>query len=176
MMNTATTVAPRALALLGSIFVVAVSITACSSSGSDGAAASGGCGVIKVGDNETVTGSAASVGVPFKKGFDTAIAGVNAAGGATVDGRCYKFAGDVQDNKTDPAAAIAINKTFAAGGVKFVFGPQPGVIFAPAFQSLRNTDTMVFKMSGIASDASFDGLRGWRVSRTFGFGLGVLAA
>jgi len=31
-------------------------------------------------------------------------------------------------------------------------------------------------MSGIASDASFDGLRGWRVSRTFGFGLGVLAA
>jgi len=42
--------------------------------------------------------------------------------------------------------------------------------------TLRHTFAMRLQMSGIASDASFDGLRGWRVSRTFGFGLGVLAA
>lgn len=155
--------ASRRRSSLGSAAAAAIALSLAACGGSDGAsdAASpgggdtSGCEEIVIGSNESLTGGAASVGVPFGKGFETAVASINAEGGVEVAGACYTFKGDVQDNKTDPAVAIGINKKFAAEEVRFVFGPQPGVLFAPAFQSLLNTDTMVF--TAAASADQFQG-------------------
>lgn len=98
---------------------------------------------IAIGANVAVTGGAASIGEHWKTGLEAGVADVNERG-ISVNGECYSFELDLQDNETTPDQAIGVNQRFLRDGVSFIFGPGVSTIFTPAFESLRGSDVMVF--------------------------------
>jgi branched-chain amino acid transport system substrate-binding protein len=132
---------------------LATALAACGASEeSDGGSATEGPATIAIGANVEVTGAAASIGEYWKQGVELGVHAVNAAGGVEIDGKRYTFKADVQDNQTNPQTGISIAQRFIDGEVKFVFGPGTSVLFPPAFESLRGTETVVFTPSATGGE------------------------
>ena len=90
--------------------------------------AQGKTGIVKIGVNETLSGSFVSVGLPPTTAIRLAVHEVNEKGFKVGD-TTYRFEPIIIDNRSEGAAAVAaVTKLIEDDKVKFVFGPTVSLL------------------------------------------------
>ncbi len=113
------------------------------------------------------SGNLAYLGGLNTKGVQLAIQQVTARGGVDVGGKCYKISLNLQDDRSDTAAAVAAAQGLIRdSGIKFVFGPTSGLVAAKTAEITQASDppaieispTIVWLSNGLQGKHQYRGL------------------
>jgi len=116
---------------------------------------------VRIGLNESLSGSFQAVGLPPSAAIRMAVKEINDAGGFTVAGKSYTLELIEVDNQSQPASAMAgMSKLVEDEGVKFVFGPtqsalaiQTAEVTQPA-EVIHFSAATLWQSTGLLSDTS----------------------
>src|SRR5688572_515114 len=91
---------------------------------SGAAYAQGRTGIVKIGINESLSGSFVAAGQPPAAAVKLAVKEINDKGGIVVGGVTYRFEVSEVDNQSQTASAVAgMTRLVEDEKIKFVFGP-----------------------------------------------------
>ena len=126
-----------ALTTVGMLAIAGCSSTSKSStSNSSSSSSAGGAtkkGVVKIGVDESLTGSFAAIGIPPADAVKTAAKQINDAGGFTVGDTTYTLEVTTLDDRSTGATAVAnVTQLVQDDGIKFVFGPTTSALASQA--------------------------------------------
>jgi len=115
----------KALAI---VLILVLAASACSDDNSTTTNASGSGGgktaVVKIGVDESLTGSLTAFAIPPADGVKLAVKEINDAGGFKVGDTTYTIELTVLDDRSDGAAAVAnVTQLVQDDGIKYIFGP-----------------------------------------------------
>lgn len=131
-----------------------------SEDGNGGEAAEGGgtddAETLVIGDLESLTGAAASVGVPQANAVQMAVDEINAAGGIDVCDTTYQLELDTDDDQSDPTAGVTAVQGFLSDGRKFMFGTLSSAVVGAYMPVLEDNDEFVSIVMGAALEGITD--------------------
>jgi branched-chain amino acid transport system substrate-binding protein len=118
-------------------------------------------GTVKIGLNESLSGSFQAVGLPPAAAVRMAVKEINEAGGFDVGDTKYTLELIETDNQSQPASAMAgITRLVEDEGVKFVFGPTQSALAVQSAEVTQPADVIQFsaatlwQSTGMLSDPS----------------------
>ena len=120
--------------------------------GNDG----GGAETLVIADLESLTGAAASVGVPQANAVELAVSEINEAGGIDVGGTTYTIELDTQDDQSDPTAGVTAVQGFISDGRKFMFGTLSSAVVGAYMPILEGNDDFISIVMGAALEGITD--------------------
>ena len=143
----------RSTAVLALCLAAGLFTAACGSSNSGAAAnAPEGAETLVIGDLESLTGAAASVGVPQANAVKLAVDQINESGGIDVDGTTYVIKLDVQDEKSDPTAAVNAVQKFMSDGTKYMIGTVSSSGLGAYLPIIQDSDDFITVVVGAAQE------------------------
>jgi ABC-type branched-subunit amino acid transport system substrate-binding protein len=102
-------------------------------------------GTVKIGLNESLSGSFQAVGLPPAAAIRMAVKEINDAGGFIVGDTKYTLDLIETDNQSQPASAIAgITKLVEDDGVKFIYGPTQSALAIQSAEITQPADVIQF--------------------------------
>lgn len=150
-----TSICRRRLVAPGISFAVgacALALTACGGgSGSSTAATSGQNGkstTVTLGDEATLSGAGAAVGVPQTDGIKLAVQEINASGGVPVQGGRVKFDLKVLDDASKPETAVANIQKLLQSDVHYVVGTLESSGVGAYLPIIKARDDVISMVSG----------------------------
>lgn len=143
----------RIAALVTSLTLLAV-LASCSSddNGEDVAAGESGgeTETLVLADLESLTGPAASVGVPQANAVQMAVDEINEAGGIDLGGTTYTFELDTEDDKSDPTAGVTAVQKFLSGGRKYMIGSLSSAVVGAYLPIVQDNEEFISVVVGAA--------------------------
>jgi branched-chain amino acid transport system substrate-binding protein len=149
--------ATRIPTLIALCLAVGLSTAACGSSDPEAASdAPDGAKTLVIGDLESLTGAAASVGVGQANAVKLAVKEINKSGGIDVGGTTYAIKLDVQDEKSDPTAAVNAVQGFISDGTKFMVGTVSSSGLGAYLPIIQDNDDFITVVMGAALEGATD--------------------
>jgi branched-chain amino acid transport system substrate-binding protein len=112
----------------------------------------GGGNTVVIGDLESLTGPTASVGVPQANAIKLAVEEINAAGGLDIDGEKYQIELDVEDEKSDPTAAVNAVQKWISEGTKYMIGTVSSAGLGAYLPIIQDNDDFITIVVGAAME------------------------
>lgn len=128
---------------------MAVTTAAC---GSDGSGSNGDGNTVVIGDLESLTGPQASVGVPQANAVKLAVEEINESGGLDIDGEKYTIKLDVEDEKSDPTAAVNAVQKWLSNDVKYMIGTVSSAGLGAYLPIIQDNDDFITVVVGAAME------------------------
>lgn len=120
--------------------------------GSDGSANEGNSKTVVIGDLESLTGPQASVGVPQAHAVELAVEEINEAGGLDIGGEKYTIELDVEDEKSDPTAAVNAVQKWLSDGTKYMIGTVSSAGLGAYLPIIQDRDDFITVVVGAAME------------------------
>ena len=135
---------------------------ACSSNGNDKASSdaptlgSTATKTLVLADLESLTGPAASVGVPQANAVKMAVDQINADGGIKVGSTNYKLELSTEDDKSDPTGGVTAVQKFLSDGRKYMVGSLSSAVVGAYLPIVQDNPNFVSVVVGAALEGITD--------------------
>ena len=154
----------RRLGLAATVAALALAAAACGGSSgggtsTTGASAGGGgsTGTIKLGNLESLSGAAQSVGVPQNNAVKLAVDEVNNNGGIKVGNTTYKIDLVTIDDKSDPTAGVtAVQKMINTEGIHYMIGSLSSAVTGAYIPVIKDKKDFISIVVGAALEGITD--------------------
>ena len=103
-----------------------------------------------IADLESLTGPAASVGVPQANAVKLAADQINATGGVTVGDTTYRLVIETEDDQSDPTAGITAVQKFLSSGRKYMVGTLSSAVVGAYLPIIEGNDDFISVVVGAA--------------------------